>query len=205
MSSEEKENSGSRHSDDRKNPAFSFGTSGSFVPQDDGASYASCSANWAYPVFTSVSGNKSDRYITRTYESRTTKLQSCTYENVVTLSQAHTYKKTDTEKIRSYMDILGIKDKTEREKLEFIEGNGKNRAFTRLYVPRSATLAFTGADITTTENENARVYSFMLETSPGATTSKTLRYTVDIPNCESVDTSISWARQPGLREVTIKK
>jgi hypothetical protein len=205
VSSEEKENSGSRHSDDRKNPAFSFGTSGSFVPQDDGASHASCSANWAYPVFTSVSGNKSDRYITRTYESKSTKLQNCTYENVVTLSLTHTYKKTDTEKIRSYMDILGIKDKTEREKLEFIEGNGKNKSFTRLYVPRSATLAFTGVDITTTENENARVYSFMLDTPVGGTTSKTLRYTVDIPQCESADTSVEWSRQPGLREVTIKK
>ena len=62
------------------------------------------------------------------------------------------------------MDIIGIKDRAEREKLEFIEGNGKNRAFTRLYVPKSATLAFTGADITTTENDDAKVYSFMLET-----------------------------------------
>jgi hypothetical protein len=83
--------------------------------------------NWIYPVFTSVSGNKSDRYITRTYESKTTKLQDCTYENVVTLSLTHNYKKSDTEKTRSYMDTLGIKDKGEREKLEFIEGNGKNR------------------------------------------------------------------------------
>lgn len=170
-----------------------------------GTSRPSCGANWAYPVFTSVSGNKSDRYITRTYESRTTQLQNCTYENVVTLSLTHNYKKADTEKIRSYMDILGIKDKAEREKLEFIEGNGKNRAFTRLYVPLSSTLAFTGADITTTENENARVYSFMLDTPVGGTTSKTLRYTVDIPQCESADMSVEWTRQPGLREVTIKK
>ena len=125
---------------------------------------STCSPNWIYPVFTSVSGNKSDRYIARKYESKTTKLQDCTYENVVTLSLSHTYKKADTEKIKSYMDTIGIKDRAEREKLEFIEGNGKNRAFTRLYVPKSATLGFTGADITTTENEDAKVYSFMLET-----------------------------------------
>lgn len=163
-----------------------------------------CSPNWIYPVFTSVSGNKSDRYITRRYEWKTTKLQWCTYENVVTLSLSHAYKKADTEKIRSYMDIIGIKDKAEREKLEFIEWNGKNRAFTRLYVPRSATLAFTGADITLTENEDVKVYSFMLETNPGATTSKTLRYTVDVPNCDTTDASLSWTRQPGIRELEIR-
>jgi hypothetical protein len=168
-------------------------------------SSSACSSNWVYPIFTSVSGNKSDRYITRKYESKTTKLQGCTYENIVTLSLSHTYKKSDTEKIRSYMDILGIKDKAEREKLEFIEWNGKNRAFTRLYVPRSATLGFTGADITTTENEDAKVYSFMLETPVWGSTSKTLRYTVDIPNCESVaDTSVEWTRQPGLRGVEVR-
>jgi hypothetical protein len=103
------------------------------------------------------------------------------------------------------MDTLWITDKKEREKLEFIEGNGKNRAFTRLYVPRSATLAFTGADITTTENDVAKVFSFMIETNPWSTTSKTLRYTVDIPNCESVaDTSVEWTRQPGIRELEIQ-
>lgn len=167
-------------------------------------SSSACSPNWIYPIFTSVSGNKSDRYIARTYESKTTKLQGCTYENVVTISLAHTYRKTDTEKIRSYMDIIGIKDRIEREKLEFIEGNGKNRAFTRLYVPKSAILAFTGADITTAENEDAKVYSFMLETPVWGSTSKTIRYTVDIPNCESTDTSVGWTRQPGIRELEIK-
>lgn len=80
-----------------------------------------CAENWIYPIFTSVSGNKSDRFITRTYESKTKKIQECTYENVVTLSLSHTYKKSDTQKMISYMDTLDITDKKEREKLEFIE------------------------------------------------------------------------------------
>ena len=120
--------------------------------------------NWAYPVFTSVSGNKSDRYITRKYEGKTSKLQNCTYENIVTLSNTHVYTPKDLDTIRGYFDTLGIAEKKEREKLEFIEGNGKNRAFVRLYVPKSSTLAFTGADISETSNENAKVFSFLLET-----------------------------------------
>lgn len=165
---------------------------------------ASCVPNWIYPVFTSVSGNKSDRYIVRTYEWKTTKLHECTYENKITISLKHTYGAVDTDKIRSYMDQIGIKDKKEREKLEFIEWNGKNRAFTRLYVPHGSTLAFTGADITLTQHDYADEYSFMLETNPWSVTSKTLRYTVDIPDCQNSETSLSWTRQPGIRKLDIR-
>lgn len=169
------------------------------------SSYAppSCSPNWIYPIFTSVSGNKSDRYITRKYQAKTTKIVGCTYENKITISLSHIYSKNDTQKIKSYMDTLWITEKSEREKLEFIEWDGKNRSFTRLYVPRNSTLAFTGSDITTTENEHAKVFSFMLETPVWWSTSKTIRYTVDIPNCNTDSTSLSWTRQPGIRELII--
>ena len=33
-----------------------------------------CPSNWVYPVFTSVSGNKSDRYIERTFRGTTNKI-----------------------------------------------------------------------------------------------------------------------------------
>lgn len=44
----------------------------------------------------------------------------------------------------------------------------------------------------------------MMETPVGGTTSKTLRYTVDIPDCTNVNTDIVWTRQPGIRELLIK-
>lgn len=102
------------------------------------------------------------------------------------------------------MDTFGITDKEDRVKLEFIEGNGKNRSFTRVYVPKSATLAFTGADITEMENDDARVFSFMIETPVGTTTSRTLRYSVDIPECNTVSTELDWTRQPGIHALDIK-
>lgn len=41
--------------------------------------------NWIYPLWTSVSGNKSDRYIARTYQANTHKVNECVYENTITL------------------------------------------------------------------------------------------------------------------------
>jgi hypothetical protein len=70
----------------------------------------SCSPNWLYPVVTSVSGNKSDRYIERIYEAVTTPVRACRYENRITLTHKNIYTKSDTLLIRGYMDQFGITD-----------------------------------------------------------------------------------------------
>jgi Protein of unknown function (DUF4012) len=95
----------------------------------------SSSPNWIYPLWTSVSGNKSDRYIDRTYQATVQKIEGCKYENTITLSTHHTFAKSDTEELRSYFKQFNITDKNEQAKLEFIQGDGKNRAFIRVYVP----------------------------------------------------------------------
>ena len=96
--------------------------------------------NWIYPVITSVSGNKSDRFITRKYTADTTLLPNCTYENKITLSHKHAYTAQDESMVRGYLDLIGITDKTTREKMTFIQGKGKNRAFIRLFVPPDSVL-----------------------------------------------------------------
>ena len=160
--------------------------------------------NWIYPVWTSVSGNKSDRYIDRTYQTVVQKIEGCKYENTITLSTKHTYSKVDTEELQSYYKVFGITDPAERAKLDFIQGDGKNRAFVRVYVPLGATLIGAGSDITVATNEYATVFSTLIETPVGASTSKSWRYTLDIPQCDSYTGSVEWTRQPGLRGVNVK-
>ncbi len=72
-------------------------------------------------MLTSVSGNKSDRYIHRLYTAKTEKIDTCTYENKVTLTHAHTYAKEDTLKENQYLDLVGQGDAKAREKMLFIE------------------------------------------------------------------------------------
>ncbi|MBC7498070.1 DUF4012 domain-containing protein [Candidatus Gracilibacteria bacterium] len=164
----------------------------------------SSSPNWIYPLWTSVSGNKSDRYIDRTYQATVKKIEGCKYENTITLSTHHTFAKSDTEELRSYFKQFNITDKNEQAKLEFIQGDGKNRAFVRVYVPLGSTLIGAGSDITVTSSEHATVFSTLIETPVGASTSKSWRYTLDIPACESYTGSVEWTRQPGLRSVIVK-
>jgi hypothetical protein len=132
------------------------------------------------------------------------KIEGCKYENTITLSTKHTYAKVDTQELESYFKEFNITDKNEQAKLEFIQGNGKNRAYTRVYVPLGAQIVGAGSDITVESNEHATVFSMLIETPVGAKTSKSWRYTLDIPSCESYTGSVEWTRQPGLRTVIVK-
>lgn len=77
-----------------------------------------CSKNWIYPVFTSVSGNKSDRYIARSIEVETKRIEQCLYENTINLSFEHQYNESDRENLEILMTTFGI---TDREKMRFIQ------------------------------------------------------------------------------------
>jgi hypothetical protein len=165
---------------------------------------AMCSSNWVYPIFTSVSGNKSDRYIERTYRGTATKILGCKYENVLTLTQEHTFGDEDKKQIEWYMDMTMTEDDVIRDKELFIQWDGKNKAFVRLYVPADAELTFTGSDINIERQKNATIFSFNIETPAWATTSKTLRYLTNVPDCDNYGGDIDWVIQPWLRKVFVK-
>lgn len=64
------------------------------------------SKNWIYPVLTSLSGNKSDRIMNRTYTSETIPLGSCRFENKITLTHTHTFTNTTEDTIKKYLDLV---------------------------------------------------------------------------------------------------
>ena len=97
--------------------------------------------NWIYPIFTSISGNKSDRYISRTIETKTKNLENCRYETTATLTHEHLHSQSDAEILENFMQTFELKDETEQEKMRFIQGAGQNKSFVRLYLPKGAILS----------------------------------------------------------------
>jgi hypothetical protein len=98
------------------------------------------SENWAYPVLTSLSGNKSDRFIERTYVAETSKLSACQVKNSLTFTHKHTFNKENDDEIQSYLDMIGEKDINFRNRILTIEGKGKNVNYIRLLVPIASSL-----------------------------------------------------------------
>lgn len=158
------------------------------------------SDNWAYPVLTSISGNKSDRFIERTYTANTTKLNTCQVLNNLTFSHKHTFKRENEDEIRSYLDMISEKNIEFRNRIVTIEGKGKNVNYIRLLVPVSSSLTGSTAWIETTATTDYREYAFTLETPIGATTSKNITYITQVPWCKKTE-GLSWYRQPGLTSI----
>lgn len=161
--------------------------------------------NWVYPVFTSVSGNKSDRYISRKIEVNTVPAGKCEYRTTLKILSHHHYDEYFDKKMENYMNIFGITDIAEREKMKFIQGNGENRAFVRVMVPKGAKLlnSESSKNIEVSEEENATVFAFMMNTPVAKTSEKSLEYQQKIENCREYNNSVRVFRQPGLRDFTV--
>ncbi len=155
--------------------------------------------NWIYPTLTSLSGNKSDRFIERSYTAETTNLGWCRYENKLTFTHKHTYSIEAERQIRSYLAMIGVSGTQTIEKMLMIQGKGKNINYMRIFAPKWATLTGSTAGIVSKSDDVKEELSFSLDTPIGWVASKTLRYIVDIPDCLSSKTSVAWHRQPGLQ------
>lgn len=160
--------------------------------------------NWIYPTLTSLSGNKSDRYIERLYTAETTSIGNCTYENKLTFTHTHTFSKEKEQEIQSTMDLAKITDPLDREKMLFIQGKWKNTAYVRLFVPPTSLLTGSVAGITLTPGKENSEIAFTLATTPGATTSKIVRYTIRDPWCDGSLPILEWYRQPGLQNTKMR-
>ncbi len=164
--------------------------------------WLSSSGNWIYPVFTSLSGNKSDRYMTREYSGTSRVLSGCTIENTVTLRSRHTFDARDATEIGSYLDMIGLTDPKDREKLLFIEGNGPNKHYMRLIVPSDSEVISKGSGVEFIPGVQYATIAFPLETPVGGTSEKTIRYTTTPLDCSE---KIQWFRQPWIRELEIRE
>lgn len=92
--------------------------------------------NWIYPVFTSISWNKSDRYVKRDFRVISTKSSWCEVNNEFLLKSTHTYNTETRDEIRKVFDELKITDGKERDRLIAIEWAWENRQFVRILTPK---------------------------------------------------------------------
>ena len=160
--------------------------------------------NWIYPLLTSLSGNKSDRLIERSYLAETTDLWSCKYMNKLTFTHKHTYTKLIENEIRKYLTLIGIRDTAKIDAMLAIQWNGKNISYMRILVPKSATLTWSTAWVRSSDLDIAREFAFSLDTPIWWTASKIFRYIVDIPGCHSSGYQASWYRQPWLQKTKME-
>jgi hypothetical protein len=152
--------------------------------------------NWAYPLLTSLSGNKSDRVMGRSYLAETTRVGKCTYMNKLTFTHRHNYTQSFDVQVRSYLAMIGITDISSITKMLAIQG--------KVLAPLGATLTGSTAGIIQDSTKNAEEFAFTLDTPFWGIATKVLRYTLDIPNCEAKSLPVSWYEQPWLQHTKME-
>jgi hypothetical protein len=154
--------------------------------------------NWFYPIFTSIAGSKSDRYMHRAFNVETTSLSGCLAQNTVHLENTHTFGAADEAKINTLFLDLQISDTKERNILMGIEWKAKNAQYIRFIVPPKASLNSSDPDrklMIDTSNPLYSVISFYQDTDVGQKTESTVSYTIPVADCT---TNMQFFKQPGL-------
>lgn len=152
--------------------------------------------NWFYPVFTSISWNKSDRYITREFNLKTTVNADCSVLNTFTLNSTHNFWEKEITEIRTVLDDLKITNWEERDRLMTIEWWAENRQFVRVLVPKLTELKTKIPNVNLdTSNPKYDFIKFYLNTPVWESSSINFEYITHPKDCT---TKTNFYRQSGL-------
>ena len=155
------------------------------------------SKDFWYPVYTSVSWNKSDRYMQRSYSYNITWSESCDYNIDVQISSTHAMTKVHRDHIATLKNDFWIEDDDE---LRFIQWEGRNRQFVRYLLPLKAQVNQVQSWEVVNYGSRQGV-EFFLETPLLQTSRFDFSYTLSNPDCLWYD--FVHYKQPGIRKYDI--
>lgn len=141
------------------------------------------SLDFIYPVYTSLSGNKSDRYMRHSYTHRVEYVSgSCDFRVESTIKSSHNMTQNAKERIQNMLEEYNI----QQDDIMQIQGNMRNRQYVRVILPKNA-------DILAQQNMEIIDYGarqwaeFFITTQPQESTFYTLSYILQNPDCKNYD------------------
>lgn len=147
--------------------------------------------DFAYPIFTSIWWNKSDRYMKRSFELDSSS-SGCSLENSFTIKQTHLFSSSDEIKAIDYFNELKIANYKD---LLNIQWEWENKQFVRVVLPKKAIIK--DDSIKVIEEENRKIAYFYMNTKPGETSTYKINYSLENKSCSKYD--FKFFRQSGLR------
>ncbi len=151
------------------------------------------SLDFTYPVYTSLSGNKSDRYMKRSYTQRVTSWVSCSYDVEFEIQSQHSISAWDIQNIENTI----WKYELSTPNLMQIQWNAKNRQFVRVILPSSAKI-YPRDDFEIVNYGTRRGIEFFLDTEPSQTSFYNFNYSLPNPECRNYDYTLY--KQPWVPE-----
>ncbi|PID87500.1 hypothetical protein CSB07_00845 [Candidatus Gracilibacteria bacterium] len=155
------------------------------------------SLDFSYPVYTSLSGNKSDRYRQIKYYKDIVINNDCSIDTTLTISSTHFFPKTKENEINKMFDNYNI---TKTKSLIDIQGRGDNYQFVRIILPKDAEIENSDG-YTVQELNNKKSIEFFMRTKRLETVNKKIKYKLVNNICRKY--SFILYKQPGIKSYDI--
>ena len=149
--------------------------------------------DFAYPVFTSLSWNKSDRYIKTVYNTTTQEIWKCSYKTQLEIIRKHQYNNIEEKKIDDLLNKHNIQDKNH---IRYIQWKWDNYQYVRVYLPKNAVIE-PQLGLIVQEESRYKIAEFFIKTRLYETTNNILEYSIKKDNCNSY--SYKLYKQPGIK------
>lgn len=156
------------------------------------------SLDYLYPVYTSLSGNKSDRYMKRNYVINVaSQPDSCNYNVSFQIRSTHAMTQSRRDDIQNFIQEYQL----DSPNLFEIQGAARNRQYVRAIIPPyTTTIPQEWTDIV--DYGSRKWFEFFLDTQLSQTSLYENEYILENPKCENYSTTLY--KQAGIPEYSVR-
>ena len=154
--------------------------------------------DFAYPVYTSIWGNKSDRYIELKYKKTVEQNPDCSIDTKLSIFRTHFFSKFEEQKVNDLLDKYWVTDKKD---IINIQWKWVNKSYIRVLLPK---------DVIVQKQDWLKVTKFdnftLLEYYQDTRVLESTHYDIDykIKNLECRDYDFKLYKQPWIREYNLE-
>lgn len=153
-----------------------------------------------YPVFTSISGNKSDRYISRNFEKTYSIQENCDISTSLKITQKHGFNINEEVYIKTLLYDMDALGQVDINTLLDIQWKWLNKQYIRVLIPKNAQV-IQNKNITITDFPEYKEVSFYLDTNTFFESNYRFEYTIPNPECKNY--TYNFIKQPGIKNYHI--
>ena len=152
----------------------------------------------AYPSFTSISWNKSDRYIKRQYTKNVTiDENTCNIETDFTINLRHTFSAWDRTRVQNLFNTYDVSG----DNLMSIQWAWDNYQYVRVILPKDAIVTPQRDIVNIIEHKRWKTVEFYMRTAAGWESQYTIDYQILNPECKKYDFKL--VKQPGVKRYDV--
>ena len=153
-----------------------------------------------YPVFTSISGNKSDRYISRNFEKIYSIQENCDISTSLKITQKHGFNINEEVYIKTLLYDMDALGQVDINTLLDIQWKWLNKQYIRVLIPKNAQV-IQNKNITVKDFPEYKEVSFYLDTNTFFESNFRFEYTISNPECKNY--TYNFIKQPGIKNYSI--